>query len=61
MSNEDERIIELERENNELKTALDSKRAAVHAAHGLLAPLGNQVIPSVLAIREALSILRGAM
>lgn len=39
---------------------LDSIKRSVHAAHGLLAPLGNQVTPSVMAIREALSILRCA-
>jgi len=36
-------------------------RCSIHAAHGLLAPLGNQVNPSVMAIREALDILRRAM
>lgn len=38
----------------------DRLRCAIHAATGLLAPLGNQVIPSVMAIREALDILRRA-
>lgn len=40
---------------------LDLVKAAVHAAHGLIAPLGNQPTPSVMAIREATSILRGAL
>lgn len=33
-------------------------RCAIHAAHGLLLPLGNQVTPSVVAIRSAIFILR---
>lgn len=36
---------------------LDSVNASIHAARGLLMPLGNQVTPSVLAIREAIRIL----
>lgn len=42
----------------DLLDQLHAARAAIHAAHGLLAPLGNQVTPSVLAIREARAILR---
>lgn len=33
-------------------------RAKIHAACGLLAPLGRQATPSVLAIRQAMDILR---
>jgi hypothetical protein len=35
-------------------------RSDIHAVHGLLAPLGGQPIPSVIAIREALRILKVA-
>ena len=45
----------------ELRDKLIRSQAAIHAAHGLLSPLGNQVTPSVIAIREALSILRNAL
>lgn len=36
----------------------DEARQRIACARGLLAPLGNQPIPSILAIREALNILR---
>lgn len=42
------------------KKLLAAKRA-IHAAHGLLAPLGSQPTPSLLAIRETLAILRGQL
>lgn len=42
----------------ETEAKLNDARAAMSAAHGLLSPLGNQPVPSVMAIREALSILR---
>lgn len=45
----------------ELRDKLITAKAAIHAAHGLIAPLGNQVMPSVIAIREATSILRNAL
>lgn len=35
--------------------------ASIHAACGLLKPLGNQPIPSVLAIREAVAILHSPL
>lgn len=46
--------------NEKLRADVSNVRSKVHAAHGLLYPLGNQVTPSVMAIREALQILRGA-
>lgn len=45
----------------ELRDKLISAKASIHAAHGLISPLGNQVTPSVMAIREATSILRNAL
>lgn len=49
---------------SELARSLDREdrlKRAIHAAHGLIAPLGNQPVPSVLVIREALDILRRAL
>lgn len=36
----------------------DHLQSSIHAAHGILSPLGNQVTPSLMAIREAIQILR---
>lgn len=36
-------------------------RQSISASHGLIAPLGNQAIPSVMAIREATQILRNVL
>jgi len=44
----------------ELQIERDDALAAIHAAHGLLSPLGNQPTPT-LAIREATQILANAL
>lgn len=49
-----EYIRQLERERSALKQH-------IHAAHGLIAPLGSQPVPSVMAIREAISILKASL
>lgn len=49
---------ELTAENTRLKEEVSNLKCGIHAAHGLIAQLGSQPIPSVLAIREAISILR---
>lgn len=53
-----EYIGQLERMNETILRRNSQLEAAVHATHGLLVPLGNQVTPSVLAIREAISMLK---
>lgn len=51
-------LARLKSERDELKSKLDSALQRIASARSLLAPLGSQPVPSVLAIREALQILR---
>lgn len=49
---------DMAKEIAQLRAERSDLLADISAAHGLIAPLGNQATPSVLAIREATSILR---